>query len=275
MKQLLQNVLIAFLGAYAMFLYFTEKLLFLVHPRNVVIVLVAGGFCFFIGSIGIIFSVFKIYRKKKRRVVPQESRDNPIRFNKQSRAFVVTNFEKSFLLRIRFMVGSRTSQVFFCLLIVCVVLLLYKPQPLTSVLASQRSSDITLDSGIQKSTTIFESFTIDTMQYSLKDWYLFSNSNSDITFLNQKRAKVSGFLFKDANDPTKLLIARFFVSCCAIDARPVGLFLDPKDFEKYSQDTWLEIEGDVEVKRIGETQQIFLKPTSITKLDKPSNPYLY
>ncbi len=108
----------------------------------------------------------------------------------------------------------------------------------------------------------------------LADWARILETNSDESYYAQKTARVSGFIYDaDLGDDT-VWLARFVVTCCAVDAQPVGVPVRLDGWRSsYKQDQWLEVEG--EFKRV-ETQkgsQLVLIPSSLESINQPDDPY--
>ncbi len=126
---------------------------------------------------------------------------------------------------------------------------------------------------------------------SLLEWIRTLNAYPEPDAYIGQEAKVSGFVVKTPNLPENyFLIARFVLTCCAVDAYPVGIpvKIKPETHDNYPMDTWLEIEG----KMISETltitaqnmditppvngkRKLILEAKSLKKIPTPANPYEY
>lgn len=156
--------------------------------------------------------------------------------------------------------------------LLCAALLMLPPKHLTSTTASQRgvnsgaidfaTSPASLDTGA------------DYTQFSVKEWASLLAQTTDPAFYANKQAQVTGFVSADEHRKDIFYVSRFVVSCCAVDARPVGVpVLMPGWQSRYQADQWVMVRG-----AFGEGPSgvpIVLLPTQITKTTQPEDPYVY
>ncbi|HMR01627.1 MAG TPA: TIGR03943 family protein, partial [Candidatus Gracilibacteria bacterium] len=90
-----------------------------------------------------------------------------------------------------------------------------------------------------------------------------------------EKAKVSGFVLKDDNLPQNyFIIARFILSCCAADARPIGIpvHFDPAR-QTFENDQWIELQGEFFTTELdGETVPA-IELNRFENIPVPENPY--
>jgi putative membrane protein len=123
---------------------------------------------------------------------------------------------------------------------------------------------------------------------SLLDWIRTINAYPEPDAYIGQTAKVTGFVIHSPNLPDNyLLIGRFVITCCAIDAYPVGIpvkIIDSRD--AYPQDTWLEVEGKMiaenltidrtnTIEESTQQRQLAIAATSLKKIPTPKDPYTY
>ena len=91
-----------------------------------------------------------------------------------------------------------------------------------------------------------------------------------------KQVDVVGFVFHPEDAPAEVFyVSRFSVTCCAVDARPLGLpVYSPGWQEDFGEDSWVrvvgvftETEGDV-------PEPVLVTPESIESTEQPANPYV-
>ena len=164
-------------------------------------------------------------------------------------------------------------------LVVAIALVVVPPATLTTATADQRvinstqvgSGTKTVDSAASAPAGAFARFTV-------LDWSSLLRQTTDASFYRDKAANVVGFITKDADDPQNVFyVSRFVITCCAVDAQPVGVpvFL-PNWQNRFSADHWVKVIGSFESNPSTKSQQsIALVPTATTKVDQPSEPYLY
>ena len=164
-------------------------------------------------------------------------------------------------------------------LVVAIALVVVPPATLTTATADQRvinstqvgSGMKTVDSAASAPAGAFARFTV-------LDWSSLLRQTTDASFYRDKAANVVGFITKDADDPQNVFyVSRFVITCCAVDAQPVGVpvFL-PNWQNRFAADHWVKVSGSFETNPSTKSQQsIALVPTATTKVDQPSEPYLY
>jgi uncharacterized repeat protein (TIGR03943 family) len=103
---------------------------------------------------------------------------------------------------------------------------------------------------------------------SLIEWIRTINAYPEPDAYNGQLAKISGFVLHLPELPDNyLMLSRFVITCCAVDAYPVGIPVKLETSRQtYPPDTWLEIQG----KMIGETLSVKEQVSSKTKIDKRS-----
>ena len=154
-------------------------------------------------------------------------------------------------------------------------LLVLPPATLTSATAAQRSinsSGATLD---QDAPALVGG---DTSQFTVKDWALLLRQSPDASTFADKTVDVTGFVTASPDDPDNVFyVARFVVTCCAVDAQPVGVpvYL-PGWAERFSPDQWVTASGPI-VPNPGSpsTDGLLLAPDEISVTDQPDQPYVY
>jgi len=145
---------------------------------------------------------------------------------------------------------------------------------LTSSTVTQRSTDAGSIVTTSDSKPINTLFAGSSKGLKLADWSRLLSSSSDESYYANKPAKVSGFVYDSGLGQDTVWIARFVVTCCAVDAQPIGVPVHIKNWENtYEEDQWLEIEGEFTNSTTSEGDQLILKPTSVTEIDQPERPY--
>ncbi len=81
-----------------------------------------------------------------------------------------------------------------------------------------------------------------------------------------------GFVSQPSATPgTTFELSRFYVSCCAADAIPYSVMIDPAGVEgDFPVDTWLSVSGTLRQ----DTQGFTLEAQRIREVDEPQDPYL-
>ena len=171
------------------------------------------------------------------------------------------------------------------LVVVAILGLFIPPNVLSSQAALQRGVTDTLP------LTRFQpqSFRTSTKpeERSLFDWVRTLNAYPEPDAYTGQQAKVKGFIIHLPELPDNyILLARFVVTCCAVDAYPVGIPVQLEDSRaNYPQDKWLAVQGKMKTETLPvishndetekEERQLVLVAKSIKEIPTPSDPYDY
>lgn len=170
------------------------------------------------------------------------------------------------------------------LLIAAIAGLLIPPTVLASQTALQRGITETLP------TTRYQpqSFITQTKpeERSLIEWVRTLNAYPEPEAYAGQKAKITGFTIHLPELPDNyLLLSRFVLTCCAVDAYPVFIPVElATNNQEYPPDTWLEIAGVMSTETLKirdrsdtpqEKRRLVLKANQIEQIPTPSNPYNY
>ncbi|MEO0947470.1 MAG: TIGR03943 family protein [Cyanobacteria bacterium J06641_5] len=119
-----------------------------------------------------------------------------------------------------------------------------------------------------------------TEERSLVDWVRTLNAYPEPTAYSGQPVRIEGFVMRLDELPTDaILVARFIVSCCAVDAYPVALpvQLPPgtqaRDFQV---DSWVRISGAISPLELpGQARQASVKAAEIVPIPTPRDPYSF
>lgn len=154
-----------------------------------------------------------------------------------------------------------------------VALLVLPPATLTSATADNR--DISGSTALADADTT-ELVGGDSTTFTVKDWATLLHQGLGDDFFAGKPASFSGFLVA-TDDPDVVYVARFLVTCCAVDAQPlaVPVFL-PGWQERFSVDDWVQVDGGFSPHPDpAAAEPLVLVPTEIAEIDQPAQPYVY
>lgn len=155
-----------------------------------------------------------------------------------------------------------------------IALLVLPPATLTSATATQRSINSASSSLDQDAPALVGG---DTSQFSVKDWALLIRQNPDADYYADKAVDVVGFVTESPDDPDVFYVARFAVTCCAVDAQPVGVpvYL-PGWQEQYTADEWVAASGTFAPNPgSSSAEQLLLMPEDLAVTEQPSQPYVF
>lgn len=163
--------------------------------------------------------------------------------------------------------------------LVAAAMVVLPPATLTSATASQRDINSTTVGAETQSVSgadaapagAFASFTV-------VDWASLLRQTTDLDFYADKPVDVVGFITADADDPQNVFyVSRFVVTCCAVDAQPAGVPVYLADWtQTYQVDDWVQVTGEFTTNPSDRSRQaIAIAPDAVTKVEQPSEPYLY
>lgn len=145
---------------------------------------------------------------------------------------------------------------------------------LTSATISQRSTDAGSLVATADSRPVNTLFAGSSKGLKLADWSRLLSTNTDPSYYANKPAKISGFIYDAELGQDTVLLARFVVTCCAVDAQPIGVAVRLPNWESlYDQDQWLEVEGEFGLVETANGEQLVLNSTNVSEIDQPRNPY--
>jgi len=91
-----------------------------------------------------------------------------------------------------------------------------------------------------------------------------------------RKIKLSGFVYKEQGlDKHQFILARFLITHCIADASVLGLLAEFKQIPDLKEDTWIELEGIIEVTMIHGQVLPVIKASDWRILDEPIDPYVY
>ncbi len=151
-------------------------------------------------------------------------------------------------------------------------LLAIPPASLTSATAQNRDAST---SAVLESTDTTALVGGDSSQFTVKDWAALLRQNPGVDFFAGKPADVSGFVYGD--DPDLFYVARFLVTCCAVDAQPLVVPVHVPGWQDlYELDSWVEVTGQFGSNPdAGSADPIVLMPAEITPIEEPAQPYVF
>lgn len=239
--KVINTITIFLIGIYILILYIRDELDFYIHPRYELITGGAGVIIFLIG----LFLLFSLIKESI-----------------QAKKFSIN------LKRVNFL-----AYIFLFIIVVAIIL---PARSLSSTTVSQREADLNaLNADYTLSTA--QKFSQNTENFSLKDWVVSLKFNPDFSLYDNREADVSGFIFNPPEyEDDIFLVSRFVITCCAIDARPVGLLVySPGWVDSFKKDEWIRVKGRTEIIEKNGQELLVLNPENIETIDTPNDPYIY
>lgn len=72
-----------------------------------------------------------------------------------------------------------------------------------------------------------------------------------------------------------IMLARFVVSCCIADARPLALLVSVEDPTRWENNDWLRVNGTIELGEYEGKQRGVIKAREVELIPEPESPYVF
>ncbi|WP_336658646.1 TIGR03943 family putative permease subunit [Leucobacter sp. USHLN153] len=115
----------------------------------------------------------------------------------------------------------------------------------------------------------------DDAELDARDWAMLLRQNAGAG-VEGRTASFIGFVLPGSSADL-FTAARFVVSCCAVDAQPLGVpVLSPAWEDDHAAGSWVEVEGVfIANPDVASDQPVVLRPFEVTAIDAPKDPYVY
>ncbi len=147
------------------------------------------------------------------------------------------------------------------------------PATLSASTAQQRSPNAGADAG-----EVTRLAGADPSTFALRDWAVLVNDPDSVTSYAGQQVKLTGFVTPvDDQHADMFYLARFVVTCCTVDARPVAVPVALQGWAGHHKpDQWLEVTGRlVPAQQLPGGAVLVVQPSTITPIAQPKQPYEY
>lgn len=236
------------LGIYISYLYLIEKITLLIHPRYFWLVLLTGVVTALIGVVGIIQLSIEFFKTR---------RTNEISL------IEAVNWKTLF---VPVLLLTLTIGAFFI--------------PITSLSIfsyniRQVKSELRLNDYEKKTLEQKFNITLNTRNFTIEDWVKARTLNNLKLFENKE---FFGTGFVAAKNNKTFNLSRFVISCCVVDATPVGLLVDTanqiENQSEFEDGQWLEVTGKFEIRLINNESTPVIIPKTLKKIEAPKDTYI-
>lgn len=151
-------------------------------------------------------------------------------------------------------------------------LLVVPPATLSASSAQQRSTNTTDSGDVERLAGA------DASTFTLRDWSVLVTDPESATTHAGQSVKLVGFVAPvDGQHPDTFHLARFVITCCTVDARPVVVPVALQGWAgKHKPDQWLEVSGRfMPAEQAPGGAVLVLQPTELKPIPRPSQPYEY
>lgn len=115
------------------------------------------------------------------------------------------------------------------------------------------------------------------LSFTVREWAGILRQTQDPAFFQGKPVDVVGFVVADAENPGTFFVTRFVVSCCSVDAQPVGVPVYEPGFEElFAPESWVRVVGEFVINPDpSSSHPLVLRPFEIVPTEQPRDPYLF
>lgn len=154
-----------------------------------------------------------------------------------------------------------------------VALLVFPPATLTAQTAVDRDIDRTTADLAGDAPELAGA---DPSRFTVKDWALLLRQTEDPAAFGGQEVALIGFVTPAPGDPDDTFyVARFSVTCCAVDAQPIGVAVHlPGWRDRFAVDDWVEATGGFQLDPTG-GNGVVLIAESVEPTKQPEQPYVF
>jgi uncharacterized repeat protein (TIGR03943 family) len=154
-------------------------------------------------------------------------------------------------------------------------LLVLPPAALSADAANQRDLNVSGTLSRHQTNEILDG---QPSSFSVRDWASLLRYSPGEDYFAGKVATLTGFITADPKDPADVFyVTRFVVSCCTVDAQPVGVpVLRPGWYKEYKPGDWVTATGGFGQNPDQDSANpILLNSAQISPAAEPERPYLH
>lgn len=111
---------------------------------------------------------------------------------------------------------------------------------------------------------------------NFQDWDALLNTCNDPMLYRDQPINLEGFVYEGqaAASEDTFLLARFKISCCAVDAYPLVLSVQKNEKTDHLKiDQWVRVEGTMQPLKTSSGLRAVVEPSKVTKIPQPNEPY--
>lgn len=159
--------------------------------------------------------------------------------------------------------------------LICAALALLVISPATLSSTSRQNRELVTSGQALAPTKAVALVGADPATFSVKDWAALLSQGGPEAVLG-KQVDLSGYVL-DRGEDDVFFIARLVVSCCAVDAQPVGVpVYRPGWRDEVKTGAWITIKGSFVRNPSRDSQEaVAIGIGSLAKIDEPDQPYVF
>jgi len=153
------------------------------------------------------------------------------------------------------------------------------PASLSTATAQQREVNATAGGDDESFAAVSVADEESISRFTVREWSAILRQTSDLSFFADKPVTdLVGFVLPDDDDPDNMFyVTRFVVTCCAVDAQPLGVPIHlPNWASTYEPDSWVSISGSFASNPSSSSlQPVVVIPDTVEPVEQPREPYLF
>jgi uncharacterized repeat protein (TIGR03943 family) len=159
--------------------------------------------------------------------------------------------------------------------VICAALALLVIPPATLSSTARQNRELVTSGQVLDSTKVAALVGADPTTFSVKDWAALLNQGGPEAVLG-KQVDLSGYVL-DQDEDDVFFIARLAVSCCAVDAQPIGVpVYRPGWRDEIEPGTWIAIQGVFVNNPSRDSQEgVAIGVGSLANIEEPDQPYVF
>ena len=159
--------------------------------------------------------------------------------------------------------------------LVCAALALLVIPPATLSSTARQNRELVISGQVLDSSKVAALVGADPATFSVKDWAALLNQGGPEAVLG-KQVDLSGYVL-DQDEDDVFFIARLAVSCCAVDAQPIGVpVYRPGWRDEIEPGTWIAIQGAFVKNPSRDSQEgVAIGVGSLANIEEPDQPYVF
>jgi putative membrane protein len=243
-------------NVYTLSLYFNQQLTLYIHPRYILFTVALNAVSLMACGVGFVLAAWRMGVASLR-----------------STTAVATPSSAS-------SVPWRPSLTILAAGLVLIAAYALPARTLSSDTADQRSANFNSiqaqPSGSGAGGDTLALFGADTSRLNVAEWAQAFNLRSTPASYVGKEVDVVGFVFHPKGTPEDIFyVSRFSVTCCAVDARPLGLPVYSTSWqEEFEEDSWVHVTGSFAETEEEIAEPVVVVPENIEPTEQPEDPYV-
>jgi uncharacterized repeat protein (TIGR03943 family) len=159
--------------------------------------------------------------------------------------------------------------------IICAALALLVIPPATLSPTARQNRELVTSGQALDSTRALPLVGADPAMFTVKDWAALLNQGGPEAVLG-KQVGLSGYVL-DRGEKDVFFVARLAISCCAVDAQPVGVpVYRPGWRDEIEPGAWIQLDGAfVKNPSPDSDESVAIGVGSIAEIDEPDQPYVF